>query len=146
MLHATLHAGDVTDRARRETKCFDRPLWTVEVNSDQLQRPLPVRFDDLYPQLESLPRFFIEPDGSFLWTSTDGPRRWQIDGQLHDSVGNLMTVELKLSGEPPREGLSEALDQLLLLVDPHERFVFELVRPGVYIDYAQLKQLLPLEL
>ena len=143
MLHVTLHAGRPSDWPSKTIEWQGQQIDTVAIGSERLRTSLPVSFDDLYAALEALPRLFAEPDGSFLWTSTDGPRQWQIDGQLHDSAGNLMTIELKVSGEPPREGLREALDAIFAHVSAADALIFELVRPGVYVAYEQLVSLLP---
>ena len=73
--------------------------------------PLTVTFDAALAALESLPRMFIEPDGSFVWrgTTADGST-WQLDGNLIDRGTALAHVELK--GICPGERLDEVLRAL----------------------------------
>jgi hypothetical protein len=86
--------------------------------------------------LEQLPRLFIEPDGSFIWIGPGGPDEWKFDGQLHDSTGGLMTVELKVSGREPE------WDRLLMCLDwPRTQLAFELVREGIYVDETVFRSL-----
>ena len=62
---------------------------------DQLSKPLPMTFEQAIDALETLPRMFIEPDGSFVWVAEADSEPWQLDGQLHDGLGHLATVEIK---------------------------------------------------
>ena len=62
---------------------------------DQLSEPLPVTFEQAIDALQALPRMFIEPDGSFVWVAEVDSEPWQLDGQLHDGLGHLATVEIK---------------------------------------------------
>lgn len=62
---------------------------------------LAVSFEDAVSQLESLPRMFIEWDGSFVWRnacddSTDvESSQWQLDGMVYDHLGAIRYLELK---------------------------------------------------
>lgn len=73
----------------------------VEVNAlrwstSQTVAPMAVSFEEATEQLQRLPRFLIEPDGSFVWVSPTQERpRWQVDGNLYDCQGRLVLVELK---------------------------------------------------
>jgi len=68
---------------------------------------LAVSFEDVVSQLESLPRMFIEWDGSFVWRgeTQDGLTAtavtWQLDGMVYDHLGTVRYVELK--GNCPSE-------------------------------------------
>ncbi|HET6883523.1 MAG TPA: hypothetical protein VFI31_25450 [Pirellulales bacterium] len=51
-------------------------------------------FEDASDALAALPRMFIEPDGAFVWVSSNEPA-WQLDGVLYDGAESLWYVELK---------------------------------------------------
>lgn len=135
-LHVTIHAYPDASPPRRDVKLRGRIVPALEVTSDRFHQPLPVTFDHVLSALERLPRLFIEPDGSFIWIGPTGPDEWKFDGQLHDSTGGLMTMELKVSGHNPD------WDQLLSCLNwPETRLAFELVREGVYLDESGLRSL-----
>jgi len=62
---------------------------------------LAVSFEEAVERLESLPRMFIEWDGSFVWrgeygNSTDSESsQWQLDGMVYDHLGAIRYLELK---------------------------------------------------
>lgn len=90
-----------------------------------------ITFDHAIACLEELPRMFVEPDGSFVWVSSDEPTPWQLDGQLHDGQLGLMHVELK--GAAPTDRWRELLS---CFGWPNQSFVFQCVREGVFVDDA----------
>jgi hypothetical protein len=92
--------------------------------------PLAISFDAALAALESLPRLFVEPDGSFVWTGT-GPngQPWQVDGNLIDRGECLAYVELK--GSCP----TEQFDALLRTLGwPAARLLFQLTQQGIFLD------------
>ncbi len=63
--------------------------------------PLTVSWEQASENLSQLPRMFLEPDGSFLWTGTDpdcGP--WQLEGTIFDDGRVVRRIEL--AGNCPR--------------------------------------------
>jgi len=99
--------------------------------------PLPVSFDAALAALEGLPRLFIEPDGSFVWTGTapDG-QPWQVDGNLVDRGDCLALVELK--GNCP----AERFDLLLAALGwPQASLLFQLTQQGIFVDEAAFRAL-----
>jgi hypothetical protein len=52
-------------------------------------------FEHASAALAALPGMFLEPDGSFVWRSTDSADPWQLDGELYDRDGRLALVELR---------------------------------------------------
>src|SRR5690348_13705263 len=98
---------------------------------------LPATFDDAYAALQRLPRMFIEPDGSFVWTGvvSDG-QRWQLDVNLIDRGDVLAYVELK--GSCPE-------DEFYLLLSglgwPQSPLVFELTQRGVTLEEVAFRRL-----
>jgi hypothetical protein len=104
--------------------------------------PLAVTFDVVLAALDRLPRMFIEPDGSFVWTGTtaDGSP-WQVDGNLIDQGDVLAYVEL--SGCCP----AEQFDLLLgTLGWPAAALAFQLPRRGIYLNETEFRRLAASEL
>lgn len=104
-------------------------LPTLLMPDASLRDGLPVTFEEAAIHLEQLERMFFEPDGSFVWVGQDAGERWQVDGQLYDRAGKLLTMELK--GRAP----TPAVEQLLAAVGwPSAALVYQLPRYGVYLD------------
>src|SRR4051794_7199501 len=109
---------------------------TVHDSDDQRAAPLAVTFDAALAALEAIPRMFIEPDGSFVWTGTgqDG-RAWQVDGNLIDRGDALAYVDLK--GSCPEQ----QFDVLLAALGwPQKRLVFQLPRQGVFLEELEFRR------
>ncbi len=101
---------------------------TLLIAQDQLNSPLPIGFDDVLNQLGSLPRLYAEPDGSFVWTSSQENMRWQVNGNLYERNDRVLFVELK--GSCP----ASEFDQLLACFLPDEKAcVVQLTRPAVFV-------------
>jgi hypothetical protein len=99
--------------------------------------PLAVTFDDALAALAGLPRMFIEPDGSFVWTGeAAGGGRWQVDGNLIDRGDCLAYVDLK--GTCP----VQQFDALLTALGwPESKLAFQLPQQGVFLDEAEFRRL-----
>ena len=54
---------------------------------------LETSFEDAAARLEQMPRLYLEPDGSFVWTQSGGEQ--QIFGMLYDAANQLQYVELR---------------------------------------------------
>jgi hypothetical protein len=102
------------------------------IHGDEKSQPaaLQTTFDAAYEALSRLPRLFIEPDGSFVWTGVaDDGSAWQIDGNLIDQVERLAHVELK--GHCPEE----QFDALLRALGwPEQSLLFQLPTEGLLLD------------
>jgi hypothetical protein len=99
------------------------------------RKPLPVTFESALSALAEMPRMFIEPDGSFVWTSPAGVAAWQVDGILVDGGATLYYCELKGCCPP------EPLHQLLAcLSDGATRLVFEMVEQGVVMGEQEFRR------
>ncbi|NND96549.1 MAG: hypothetical protein HKN47_04370 [Pirellulaceae bacterium] len=55
--------------------------------------PIATTFESAAARLQALPRLYLEPDGSFVWTQVGGSE--QIFGMLYDAEGQLQYVELR---------------------------------------------------
>lgn len=92
-------------------------------------------FETALEKLAALERMYCEPDGSFVWTSTSGEPRWQVDGNLYDRAGRLSHVDVQ--GTCP----SERFDRLLgALGWPATALVFELKREAVVLDETAFRK------
>lgn len=107
---------------------------TVEIPKDALAEPLGIGFDDAFARLASIQRLFAEPDGSFVWASSEPPAaaggcRWQVDGNAFERSGRVLLVDLK--GTCP----AAEFDRLLAAFGwPDQALVMELVRPAVFLE------------
>ena len=98
--------------------------------------PLPVSFDDALTRLGRLPRLFIEPDGSFVWTGDSDGETWQVDGNLLDQGETLACVEVK--GRCPEEHFGQLLAAFGW---PQTRLSFQLPQRGVLQGEAEFREL-----
>ena len=102
----------------------------------QSARSLTLTFDEALATLATLPRMFIEPDGSFVWRgATEDGQSWQVDGNLIDRGEVLDYVEMK--GCCP----SERLDEILAALGwPQAPLAFQLPRQGVTLTEEEFRQ------
>ena len=126
----SLHAlPDSEVLASGETLTDSCGQWpTLLIAQDQLITPLPIVFDDVLNQLNTLPRLYAEPDGSFVWTSPQENIRWQVNGNLYERNDRVLFVELK--GSCP----ASEFDQLLAcFLQGEKACVVQLTRPAVFV-------------
>ncbi|MFM7185486.1 MAG: hypothetical protein ACKO4Z_12050 [Planctomycetota bacterium] len=99
-----------------------------------------VRFDEAIERLGAIEGLFVEPDGSFVWSS---PRsriptasfRWQVDGNAFERAGKVLLVDLK--GSCP----AAEFDRLLTALGwPSQAVIMQLVRPAVFLDEATFRR------
>ena len=111
--------------------------FQIAIVSPSAGAPLAVSFDAAATALGLLPRMFIEPDGSFVWTGETADRaRWQVDGNLIDRGDVLAYVEV--NGSCPEE----RFDALLRCLSwPEVPLAFELTRRGVTLNEAEFRDL-----
>jgi hypothetical protein len=101
------------------------------------QAGLSVSFDDASRRLARLPRMYLEPDGSFVWTGTaESGTAWQLDGNLIDRGLQLDYVELKGTCPPAQ------FDEMLTALGwPAAPLLFQLPQRGVFLEEAQFRRL-----
>lgn len=84
-------------------------------------QPLRISLERALAKLEQLPRMFVEPDGSFLWTGDDSGSsgHWQLEGTVYDDGQVVRYVDLH--GHCPAgqwkqflAAFDESLDSVLL--------------------------------
>ena len=108
---------------------------TLDVTPEQTAVPLAVGFEKALERLGELQRMYVEPDGSFVWTSPREGLSWQVDGNACEKDGRLLLVDLKGSCPPP------AFDRLLSAFGwPDEQVMMQLVRPAVFLDEATFRR------
>lgn len=97
---------------------------------------LHVTFDRAVEILTMLPRMFIEPDGSFVWTGKQDDELWQVEGVLYDAGPRLAYVEM--SGRcPPDE-----FDQFIAALGwPALPLMFQWAAAGVFIGEEEFRRL-----
>lgn len=92
-------------------------------------------FETAAAGLAELERMFCEPDGSFVWVSSQGEPVWQVDGNLYDKEQRLRFVDVK--GSCP----DAALDRLLTALGwPATPVIFQLLREAVFLDEAAFRR------
>ena len=126
----SLHAlPDSEVLASGETLTDSCGQWpTLLIAQDQLITPLPIVFDDVLNQLNTLPRLYAEPDGSFVWTSPQENIRWQVNGNLYERNDCVLFVEFK--GSCPASEFDLLLACFLL---DEKACVVQLTRPAVFV-------------
>jgi len=129
----------ITSGAGRSAGPMHRDAWgtweTLAVPRDQLAVPMAIGFDDAISRLGELERLYVEPDGSFVWTSRREGLRWQVDGNLFDKDGRVLLVDLK--GSCP----AAEFDRLLAGFGwPEQAVMMQLVRPAVFLDEATFRR------
>jgi len=125
-LHALPDSEVLASGATLTDSCGQWP--TLLIAQDQLITPLPIVFDDVLNQLNTLPRLYAEPDGSFVWTSPQENIRWQVNGNLYERNDCVLFVELK--GSCP----ASEFDQLLAcFLQDEKACVVQLMRPAVFV-------------
>lgn len=107
----------------------------LDVPREALARPLAIGFDVALERLAALERMYVEPDGSFVWTSRREGLSWQVDGNATERDGKVLLVDLRGSCPPPE------FDRLLgALGWPAQAVMFQLVRPAVFLDEATFRR------
>jgi len=112
---------------------------TLQVPTAHQADPLSVTFEQAFAELEQLDRMYIEPDGSFVWVSSDEAETatWQVDGLLHDRGDGLVGIELK--GSCPQT----AFEKILCTCGwPTTALSFQLVREAVFFDETTIRRFL----
>ena len=101
----------------------------------QLDTRFQCSFDQAARELQRLPRFFFEPDGSFVWVQDTSSNRYQLDGTLYDDGFRLLNIELKGTCDQDMLG-----DFLTCLGWPAEKILFQLVWHGLHLAESEFRR------
>jgi hypothetical protein len=97
--------------------------------------PFGLSFEQAGEALGRLERMYFEPDGSFVWASTQSEPRWQVEGNLFDRNGHLLFADLK--GSCP----NEQFDRLLSALGwPETPLMFQLAREAVFLAEPEFRR------
>jgi hypothetical protein len=137
---ATLHARSPEVAPGISLELRGLRLPTLIVPPVVLAHAFAITFEEATAALETLERMFVEPDGSFVWVSSNaiGGRPapdWQLDGNLFDRNGRLLLVDLKGSCADAE------FDQLLSAFGwPATPIMFQLSREAVFLDEPSFRR------
>jgi hypothetical protein len=136
IFHTTIHARPATAAAGQEIELAGQRVRTLDVPHEVLGgSTFDCTFEVAIEGLSQLERMFCEPDGSFVWVSSQGEPAWQVDGNLYDKNERLLFVDAK--GSCP----AEQLDRLLTALGwPQTPVMFQLVRQAVLLDEAEFRR------
>ena len=133
--HASLHTLPRGEIAESNSVVDRRPVKQLILGAQSLDQSLPISFEDAYGQLASLPRMFIEPDGSFVWVSDTTDGKWQLDGMLFDRGGRLQYVEMRGTCTP------EAFDRFADIFRIGEtQFAIQLMQQAMFLSENEFRR------
>ena len=133
--HAALHALPRGEIAESTSVVDRRPVKQLILAAESLDQSLPVSFEDAFEQLASLPRMFIEPDGSFVWVSDTTDVKWQLDGMMFDRGGRLQYVEMRGTCTP------EAFDRFADIFRIGEtQFAIQLMQQAIFLSEDEFRR------
>jgi len=114
----------------------DKTVCQLQVKPEVLNATrMDCSFEVAVERLSKLERMFCEPDGSFVWVSSQGDAAWQVDGNLYDREGRLLFVDLKGTCPP------DQFDRLLSALGwPETKLMFQLTREAVFLDEAEFRK------
>lgn len=132
----TVHALPPETAAGPEIVVGSQSLRTLGVDRQRLQdTTFTCSFEEASTRLAALERMYCEPDGSFVWVSSQDEPAWQVDGNLYDRNERLLFVDLK--GTCP----SQQFDRLLSALGwPDTPLMFQLTRDAIFLDEAQFRR------
>lgn len=134
--HAAIHPLPAGWKVTGKSSLRGLEVETIGVPSAAEASLFPTTFESLFAEIGSWPRFFCEPDGSFVGVSGDDePAPWQIDGQLFDGGQGMLYIELRGNCTPA------LLDRLLSALGwPATEVVFQLLHEGVLLREAEFRR------
>ena len=133
--HISLHRLVSGQIEKRSIELATGTFEALVLQPRQVTEPMSICFEDACARLADLPQMFVEPDGSFVWTSPQSESRWQVDGVMYDRSDRLLFVDLK--GACP----AERFDALLRAFGwPETPMVFQLSREAVYLGEVEFRR------
>jgi hypothetical protein len=134
--HATIHARPNDALLGNRVELGGQSIATLRIAPEKLgQTTLECSFEDALAALARLERMYCEPDGSFVWVSSDRDEPWQVDGVVYDGGPRAAFVDVK--GTCP----ADQFDRLLQALGwPQTRLMFQLVRAAVFLDETEFRR------
>lgn len=134
--YASVHARPEEVEAGPAIEIDGQKLPTLRVPAALMSQPLDRNFEDTVETMSVWPRMFVEPDGSFVWASSQNGDRWQVDGNLYDCQELLQFIDIK--GCCPEQ----EFDRLLGAFGwPTLRLMFQLTPEAVFLEEAEFRRL-----
>ena len=134
-MHVILQAAPKDDLVYQVVSLQGVVRQVIDLPSTKIVPPLPRSFEEVLSCLESFPRMFIEPDGSFVWVGVESKTNWQLDGQLNDGSTGLNSVEIKGTVS------TQAWNQLLQAVGwPDAQLLIQLPREGIFMTEMEFRR------
>ena len=132
----TVHAQPPSVAPGPSITLAEKTIRPLHVESEALiATRMDCSFEVASERLGQLERMFCEPDGSFVWVSSQGDTAWQVDGNLYDRDGRLLFVDLKGTCPP------DQFDRLLSALGwPETKIMFQLTREAVFLDEAEFRR------
>jgi hypothetical protein len=133
--HISLHARPEGFFRDELSQIAGRSIRQIVLPVAAMTRPLPITFEVAVEKLGSLPRLYVEPDGSFVWVSGGSDDLWQLDGMLWDRGEALQYVELK-------GYCSQAAWQQLIATLPVDTgmLLVQLIEHAVYLSESEFRR------
>jgi hypothetical protein len=134
--YVTVHAKPAEAACENEIELAGRKVQPLGVSHEALATTaMDCSFEEVSARLAELERMYVEPDGSFVWTSPHTEPVWQLDGNLYDRDGRMLFVDLK--GSCP----AESFDRFLRTLGwPETKLMFQLTREAVFLDEAEFRR------
>jgi hypothetical protein len=134
--HVTIHARPAAAATGPLLNLNGRDVQTLAISPEVVgATTMDCTFEAASEGLASLARMYCEPDGSFVWASSQAEDPWQVDGNLYDRSERLLFVDAK--GSCP----SQRFDELLMALGwPQTPLVFQLTRQAVFLDEAEFRR------
>ena len=134
--HATIHALAPDAMPREPVQLAGTTYAALTVPTEKLAATtFSCTFEEASERLAGLDRIYCEPDGSFVWVSSQDAPRWQVDGNLYDRTERLLFIDIK--GSCPEE----EFDRFLACFGwPEQPIMFQLVREAVLLNEAEFRR------
>jgi len=131
----TVHARPADAGDGPELVVAERSVRTLRIVRQTLSATtMECSFEEAQDRLAALGRMFCEPDGSFVWVSSESEPRWQVEGHLYDRIGRLLFVDLK--GTCP----ANDFDRLLAAFGwPKTPLMFQLTREALFLAEEEFR-------
>lgn len=133
--HVSIHARPKSVPPAKAVLIAGAPLSILDVSAASQSAPLPPSFEAAAEALSRLPRLHLELDGSFVWRADSGEPSWQVDGNLYDREGHLVSVVLK--GCCPEDRFDALVRCTCESPTP---LMFQLVQEAVFVDENEFRR------